>query len=110
MTKKKLVFLHIAVFLVLGAYIFLSLKLRIYCPIKRITGFSCPACGSTRAIFSLLRLDIRGYMSYNPFALPLLFVLVMLPHVELFKRKVLLVSVMFVICAAAFLYNILRIV
>ncbi len=46
-------------------YLLLSI-LHIGCPIKFITGISCPGCGMTRAIFSLLRFNIRDAFHYHP--------------------------------------------
>ncbi len=39
--------------------------LSIPCPIKALTGLDCPGCGNTRAVLSLLRLDIAASFSYN---------------------------------------------
>ena len=42
------------------------------CPIRRVTGFSCPGCGMTRAYIALLSGDIRGAFYYHPlFLLPI---------------------------------------
>ena len=38
----------------------------ITCPIKYITGISCPGCGMTRAYLCLLQLDLRGAFYYHP--------------------------------------------
>lgn len=44
---------------------------KITCPIKMITGISCPGCGMTRAYLSLLRFDIAKAFYYHPlFFLP----------------------------------------
>ncbi len=110
MSKKKLILLHVFVFLILGIYIFLSLKFRIYCPIKKLTGIPCPACGSTRAVLALLRGDFKAYLSFNPFAVPLLFVVLGFCHIGLFKRRSLAVVLMLSVCISAFIYNILKIV
>lgn len=45
------------------------------CPLRALTGFYCPGCGSTRALFDLLHGDIAGALAMNPLlvvALPLL--------------------------------------
>ncbi|MBE7018866.1 MAG: DUF2752 domain-containing protein [Ruminococcaceae bacterium] len=36
------------------------------CPIDYITGISCPGCGMTRALFSLLCLDFQMAWYYHP--------------------------------------------
>jgi len=48
-----------------GFYWVLGL-LGITCPIKFLTGISCPGCGMTRAWLSLLRLDLAGAVAYHP--------------------------------------------
>ena len=47
--------------------------LGITCPIKHLTGISCPGCGMSRAVWALLRLDFAAAAYYHPlcFALPL---------------------------------------
>jgi len=37
------------------------------CPVKQLTGLSCPACGFQRAAHSLLNGDVKGALSYNYF-------------------------------------------
>lgn len=47
------------------------------CPIRFITGVSCPGCGMTRAIVSILRLDFAGAFHYHPLFIlaPVMFLL-----------------------------------
>ena len=54
------------------------------CPVRFITGISCPGCGMTRAWLSLLRLDFAGAFYYHPL-FPLPAVAVVLLH---FKDKI----------------------
>lgn len=45
------------------------------CPIKLLTGISCPGCGMTRAWIQLLQLHPASAFSYHPlFAVPVVFV------------------------------------
>ena len=37
------------------------------CLFRTITGWQCPACGISRMLLSLLRLDFRAAYAYNPF-------------------------------------------
>ena len=41
------------------------------CPLHRITGLWCPLCGGTRATRELMHGDLWAAMGYNPFALVL---------------------------------------
>ena len=49
--------------------------LGIGCPIKFISGLSCPGCGMTRATLALLRLDFGAALHFHPvsFVMPLIF-------------------------------------
>lgn len=38
----------------------------ITCPIRYVTGISCPGCGMSRAWLSLLRLDWAGAFAFHP--------------------------------------------
>lgn len=44
-----------------------------FCLFRRVTGFPCPCCGTTRACLSLLRGDVVGAIAYNPLAVLLVF-------------------------------------
>jgi len=57
------------------------------CPILSVFGVPCPACGMTRAMLSLFRLDTAGYIHYNAMALPMLIVLLCEFHLPLVKSK-----------------------
>lgn len=48
-----------------GIYLLFNL-LHIGCPLKFISGISCPGCGMTRAFFSLLHLDFGLAFHYHP--------------------------------------------
>ncbi len=59
----------LAVFSVLaGAYtlFFIYTGVGIPCVFKLITGLSCPGCGVTRMLISILRLDFHNAFLYNP--------------------------------------------
>ncbi len=36
------------------------------CPIRKITGIPCPACGTTRALLAFVYGDIRAAFAYHP--------------------------------------------
>lgn len=48
------------------------------CPLHRTTGLWCPLCGGTRATLELIHGDLWAAMGYNPFALALEAVAVLL--------------------------------
>ncbi len=63
-------------FVRLGVYAFVILYAFIFgnnvymgmdiCPVHRIFSLLCSTCGATRAALSLIQLDIRGALDYNP--------------------------------------------
>lgn len=80
--SKKQILLTLCVFaLALAAY-----SLLIGCPLRQLFGIKCPMCGMTRAVLSLLKLDVPGAFRWHP-VWPL--VLLLLPlYVILELRKV----------------------
>ena len=50
----------------------------------------CPTCGVTRAVISLLRLDLKSYFYFHPLSVPLIAVVLMMIHIKLFKNKLLI--------------------
>lgn len=51
------------------------------CPFYLLSGWQCPSCGTSRAIYHFLHGDILGGLAYNPFILvswPLLCIVVYL--------------------------------
>ena len=50
----------------------------ITCPIKFITGISCPGCGMSRACFSMLTLHFEAAFAFHPLCFPLPIVAVLL--------------------------------
>ena len=48
------------------AFYALLFAVGITCPIKFLTGISCPGCGMSRACFNALRLDFKTAFDYHP--------------------------------------------
>lgn len=63
----KVISIVIALFMLLLGYYFLNYKYNfgIPCVFYEITKYKCPGCGITRAIFSLLKGNIKESFSYN---------------------------------------------
>lgn len=55
------------------------------CPIRALTGWRCPGCGSTRALAALLSGRFGDAVHYNPLAVILWPVLVALALAELYS-------------------------
>lgn len=51
---------------VLAAYVIWGLFLPVKCPIRWLTGISCPGCGIKRALISVCKLDFARAWYYNP--------------------------------------------
>lgn len=67
--KKNILVFLIIIFLFYGCLHLFGIT----CPIKALTGISCPGCGMTRAYLSLLKLDFSKAYYYHPlFLLPVI--------------------------------------
>lgn len=74
--------------LIAGLYLVLF-ALGITCPIKYLTGISCPGCGMSRACLNALRLDFEAAFAYHPLwpaLLPVLCLLLVF-HLHGFKKS-----------------------
>ena len=84
--KRLIVF-----FLLLSIFLLLILfGLKFNCPIKSIFHISCPGCGLTRSITSLLHLDILNSIYYNILGIPLFLFLVtsyLLIVIDVIKKR-----------------------
>ncbi len=67
--NKRTVRLALLIFAILAIGILFYILARtgypVPCLFRKITGLNCPGCGNTRAVLTLLRLDIVGALSYN---------------------------------------------
>ncbi len=77
MSKKNsnIIMLLITGLLILAAYI-----LGIGCPIKYMTGISCPGCGMTRAVYECFHFNFGAAFYYHPlfFTLPVIIIVLLL--------------------------------
>jgi len=74
--------------------------LGITCPIKWLTGISCPGCGMTRACVSALTLQFSQAFFYHPLWVALPFVLIAWVVLSVMKRKTAAQVLLFVSCGA----------
>ncbi len=70
-SKGKTIGMHALIAAALALYLLVLRLTGISCPIRAALGFPCPACGITRALSALLRLDFAASFSYHPAALPI---------------------------------------
>ena len=66
-----------AIILIIAYFAFLKNYLYTICPVVLLSGYPCPGCGMTRAMFKVLRFDFAGAWEMHPFIYPIgiLFVL-----------------------------------
>lgn len=59
------------------------------CPIKFLTGISCPGCGITRACFSAVQFDFNTAMKYHPLFWLIVpsFIMIIVKDRNAFKEK-----------------------
>jgi len=65
--KIKELFGKSKILVLIGIFIFIMYITDIGCPIKFLTGISCPSCGISRSYMSLLRGDIGKAFYYHAF-------------------------------------------
>ncbi|QJD88444.1 DUF2752 domain-containing protein [Cohnella herbarum] len=78
------------------------------CPFRELTGLYCPGCGATRAILSLLDLDVHQAYRYNPliFILLPLFALYFIAHKK--RLRIMSNGVMAVMLILTLAFGLLR--
>lgn len=92
----------------LALYCILVYFLKIPCPIYFVTGISCPGCGMTRSLFSLLQFDLDKAMYYHPLILFCVFIFPAIAILHIKKRyaaKKILTVIFIVIFIATYLYR-----
>ncbi|MGN0318130.1 MAG: DUF2752 domain-containing protein [Lachnospira sp.] len=99
---KKKILIYISLF---AGFVALSILLYITdigCPIKYLTGISCPGCGLTRAGLSALQLDFAAAFSYHPlfFLVPVILIMVFL---DSYIKEKPLYNIFLILCAVAFI-------
>ncbi|HBJ12946.1 MAG: DUF2752 domain-containing protein [Clostridia bacterium] len=62
---------NIYILLILFLFFIVVQFLPVVCLFKQVTGISCPACGMTRAFYSILHLHFLDAVNYNLLSIPL---------------------------------------
>lgn len=92
--RKSLLVFIVMVSIIYGILQFFGIT----CPIKFMTGISCPSCGMTRAYLSLLRLDFKSAYYYHPlFVLPALGLIIYIFRDKFSKKFLRAIEVSFVL-------------
>jgi len=60
-----------AIILIIAYFAFLKNYLYTICPVVLLSGYPCPGCGMTRAMFKVLRFDFAGAWEMHPFIYPI---------------------------------------
>ncbi len=101
--KRNIILILASVIIIAVAY------LTIHCPIRFLTGLSCPGCGMTRALFAFLRLDFKKAFYYHPaiFIMPLAAVIFIFRSKFTAKKYNLLLAFFVIILAVIYIYRII---
>ena len=83
---------RLCIFFILLLFFLLPIifKVQISCPFKKIFHLSCPGCGLTRSIFSLLHFQILDSLYYNILGIPLFITLIIsysLVVIDIIKKE-----------------------
>lgn len=100
----KAVIINLSVAAFLGTYYLVLNLIGISCPIKAVLGIKCPTCGVTTALLCLLKGDLRGYWSTQPFALLLASAVLLEINGFLFKKRIAIDIYAVTVAAANFVY------
>lgn len=60
-----------AIIIIIAYFAFLKNYLYTICPVTLLTGYPCPGCGMTRAMFRIIRFDFVGAWEMHPFIYPI---------------------------------------
>ena len=85
---KRFLKIHIPALIIAVPYI-VMFGLGVTCPIRYVSGLPCPACGLTRAVLCLLRLDLAGSFRMYPLAVPVIASIYVIIHkkFKIFDQK-----------------------
>jgi len=104
---------HLLYFSVIASYLVILQFFHISCPFRFFTGIPCPACGTTRALLALTRLDFSESIFYNPAALAVVALVMVFAHAKTLRRKLskrTINTVMFILVFVVLLVYLIRII
>ncbi len=110
MRVKSFLKRNLFLFLCFIAYITFTNVLGFSCPLKILFDTPCPTCGVTRALYSLLRLDLEMYFKYNVMAIPLLISVCLFLNINFFRRKKFVYIFGYTVLIINMVYYIVRII
>lgn len=104
---NKIVLFAIAILFAIALF---KYNVGIPCVFNKITGLYCPGCGTTRAIYSLIQLDLYQAFRYNMLVIALLpFAIGLIIYKYALKgQKEIPNDIWYLIIAVAILFGILR--
>ncbi|HWT75836.1 MAG TPA: DUF2752 domain-containing protein [Mobilitalea sp.] len=100
LNRLKLCFMLFIIYLVLNLFHF-------GCPIKGLTGISCPGCGMTRAVRAAFMLDFKAAFYYHPLFMitPIMFLLFLFDSFLPSKPQKIIWSIIIVLFLITYLYR-----
>ncbi len=108
---KRLISLHLAA--IVGIVVFLFVTNVLFsdgCLIKIVTGYCCPTCGMTRALFCIVKGDFYGYVQYNAMSIPCASAVIVGFHTNKIKHKAISNGFICAVAICTFAYYIERII
>lgn len=110
MKKKQKNIISFVILGVLFVIFFFRYNFRIPCIFHEITGLHCPGCGGTRALVSLIKLDIYQAYKYNMLiviAIPFFIVQIVCRYILKLKYKI-PNFVWYILIVIVIIYGVLR--
>lgn len=89
--KNRFIKISILITIFIALYIIFFSKIHLYCLFKKVFNIQCPICGMTRAVKSLLQLNIITSLHYNLLVIPVLvflaIIILLLIYDIIFNKK-----------------------
>lgn len=102
--KKKSIMEKIGAILAVATFYGVLQLFGITCPIKFLTGISCPGCGMTRAWISAFMLDFQSAFYYHPLFFIIPFVIPLFIYKSRIPHKIYLTSILTLVSFFVIIY------